>query len=466
MGYYTWNTFALMLLVLCCVETTISSGTPSRGHVRPPMVRIDAGTRSRYGFRGRHGIHANRQIRKRSLRKEELLKRSEVIKNILLNYDNRISPHFDPDVPTKVKVHMYVNSFDSIRESSMDFSMNFIITQKWNDPRLKFSTGTDENLELDTKFMDRIWVPDLYFANEKEANFHNITVPNRMMHLHADGTVQYRVRLTMTATCPMKLEKFPLDIQTCSIFIKSFVYTPDNVVFEWDDGSAVTHNRQMELSQFTISNITFGDCHRDYEENNFTCISTSFHLQRKYAYYMLHAYLPSTLIVVISWLSFWLPTESTAARISLSSLTILTMITQRQSNSGDLPPVSYIKAIDIWTVACLLFVFAAFVEYTLVCFFSRQDCHVLTISLTGAKESIFATSSNQSPKDTDIGITNVQEGASDNPYTLDNDNVTLDVTVPNPKAKQRAKRVDVISRVVFPTLFAIFLIPYWSIYLR
>lgn len=391
--------------------------------------------------------------------------RSEIIRQILEKYDNRISPHFDPDVPTTVKVHMYVNSFDSIRESSMDFSMNFIITQKWNDPRLRFKTGSDDALELDTLNMKEIWVPDLYFANEKEASFHDVTVPNKMMHLYSDGTVQYRIRLTMTATCPMKLEKFPLDVQTCSIFIKSFVYTPDNVVFEWDDGTAVTHNKNMELSQFTIDNITFGKCHRDYEENNFTCISTSFHLQRKYAYYMLHAYLPSTLIVVISWLSFWLPTESTAARISLSSLTILTMITQRQSNSGNLPPVSYIKAIDIWTVACLLFVFAAFVEYTLVCFFSRQDCHTLTISLTGAKESIFATVSSQGEKNTDMTV-NTDE-AGDNPLgALETDNVTLDVTVPNPKAKLRAKRVDVISRILFPAGFAMFLVPYWSVYLR
>lgn len=392
--------------------------------------------------------------------------RSDVIRQILKTYDNRISPHFDPDFPTKVKVHMYVNSFDSIRESSMDFSMNFIITQKWNDPRLEFKTGSAEALELDTLNMKEIWVPDLYFANEKEANFHDVTVPNKMMHLYPDGTVQYRIRLTMTATCPMKLEKFPLDVQTCSIYIKSFVYTPDNVVFEWENGTAVTHNKDMELSQFTIDNITFGKCFRDYEENNFTCISTSFHLQRKYAYYMLHAYLPSTLIVVISWLSFWLPTESTAARISLSSLTILTMITQRQSNSGNLPPVSYIKAIDIWTVACLLFVFAAFVEYTLVCFFSRQDCHTLTISLTGAKESIFATVSSQDEKDTDMNV-NSEEGGDSNPLgPPEADNVTLDVTVPNPRAKLRAKRVDVISRILFPAGFAMFLIPYWSFYLR
>ena len=61
----------------------------------------------------------------------------------------------------------------------------------------------------------------------------------------------------------------------------------------------------------------------------------------------------------------------------------------------------------------------------------------------------------------------LQEEAGDNPLgALETDNVTLDVTVPNPKSKLMAKRVDVISRILFPAGFAMFLIPYWSVYLR
>ena len=47
-------------------------------------------------------------------------------------------------------------------------------------------------LKLNT--IKEIWVPDLYFTNEKVASFHDVTVPNKMLHLFSDGRVVYRLR--------------------------------------------------------------------------------------------------------------------------------------------------------------------------------------------------------------------------------------------------------------------------------
>lgn len=73
--------------------------------------------------------------------------------------------------------------------------MTFILTQIWNDPRLDFSSYLeDQFLELNTKFIEKLWVPDLYFANEKHASFHLVTMPNKMIHLYKNGTIKYRLR--------------------------------------------------------------------------------------------------------------------------------------------------------------------------------------------------------------------------------------------------------------------------------
>lgn len=106
---------------------------------------------------------------------------------------------------------------------------------------------------------------------------------------------------------------------------------------------------------------------------NFTCIAVDFHLQRNIGFYMIQIYIPSMLIVLLSWVSFWLNVDAVPARISLGILTVLTMTTQKSMAISSLPRVSYVKAIDVWMAACLCFVFASLLEFALVNVMDRRQ---------------------------------------------------------------------------------------------
>ena len=63
----------------------------------------------------------------------------------------------------------------------------------WLDSRLAFNASYS-HLELDIKYQDSVWQPDIFFENEKIAHVHAVTSPNKLMHILRNGTVVYSIR--------------------------------------------------------------------------------------------------------------------------------------------------------------------------------------------------------------------------------------------------------------------------------
>lgn len=76
---------------------------------------------------------------------------------------------------------------------SQDYTLTMYFQQSWKDKRLSYS-GIPLNLTLDNRVADQLWVPDTYFLNDKKSFVHGVTVKNRMIRLHPDGTVLYGLR--------------------------------------------------------------------------------------------------------------------------------------------------------------------------------------------------------------------------------------------------------------------------------
>lgn len=77
--------------------------------------------------------------------------------------------------------------------SLQDYTLTMYFQQAWRDKRLSYSEIA-YNLTLDNRVADQLWVPDTYFLNDKKSFVHGVTVKNRMIRLHPDGTVLYGLR--------------------------------------------------------------------------------------------------------------------------------------------------------------------------------------------------------------------------------------------------------------------------------
>ena len=80
-----------------------------------------------------------------------------------------------------------------------DFMVSIFIREKWSDHRLRFGNlSNDEMITLDARLAEQLWLPDLYFTNEKEAHFHYVTVPNRYVRIFRNGTVYHSARFEIS----------------------------------------------------------------------------------------------------------------------------------------------------------------------------------------------------------------------------------------------------------------------------
>ncbi|TKS69411.1 Glycine receptor subunit beta [Collichthys lucidus] len=217
----------------------------------------------------------------------------------------------------------------------MDYRVNIFLRQRWNDPRLRLPTDfKSEALTVDPNMFQCLWKPDLFFANEKNANFHDVTQDNILLFIFRNGDVLISMR-------------------SIHWIIHSITAAGNQCCDDEERG------HQPASPVVPVKR-------QSHQPGYYTCVEVIFTLRRQVGFYMMGVYAPTLLIVVLSWLSFWINPDASAARVPLGILSVLSLSSESMSLASELPKVSYVKAIDIWLIACLLFGFSSLVEYAVV----------------------------------------------------------------------------------------------------
>lgn len=289
--------------------------------------------------------------------------------------------------PTTVFFHVTVMGLDSIDENSMTYVADVFFAQTWKDHRLRLPENmTTEYRLLEVDWLKNMWRPDSFFKNAKSVTFQTMTIPNHYMWLYKDKTILYMVKLTLKLSCIMNFAIYPHDTQECKLQMESceFVltlsgklshltdcslsvsHTTDDMVFQWDPDTPLVVEENIELPQVALIKNKTADCTQVYSTGNFTCLEVVFTLKRRLVYYIFNTYIPTCMIVIMSWVSFWIKPEAAPARVTLGVTSLLTLSTQHAKSQSGLPPVSYLKAVDAFMSVCTVFVFMALMEYCLI----------------------------------------------------------------------------------------------------
>ncbi|KAI4818777.1 hypothetical protein KUCAC02_004077 [Chaenocephalus aceratus] len=294
------------------------------------------------------------------------------IQKLMKGYNRYLRPNFN-EGPVEIGMSLDIASIDAISEINMDYTATIFLRQRWRDSRLVFPGN--ESVSVDGRLVSLLWIPDTFIPDSKRSFLHDVTVENRLIRIFSNGTVLYALRITATIACNMDLTKYPMDRQVCTLQLESWGYNLQDVVFYWTRGNdSVKGLDILRLAQYSVESYYTSVSEAVYETGQYPKLVLHFALRRNVLFFILETYVPSILLVVLSWVSFWISQSSVPARTCIGVTTVLTMTTLMMGARTSLPNANcFIKAIDVYLGICFTFIFGALVEYACAHFYTMQN---------------------------------------------------------------------------------------------
>jgi len=277
---------------------------------------------------------------------------------------------------------------DVLKIDDKDYSITFglYFSVEWIEPRLNLSQDlwgpsnveSDEDLvPVNLELINSLWVPNIFIYNLK--TFRVIDVLSKLAGLWIDRRkrIYYSQATHITFICPMLFDSFPLDTQICKFQVGSYSYEMSRMKFGVSTLGYIQSSGSQSIIldyKISINELKLRDQIFDAGAlGNFSLAGFEMTLERHVMSYIITYYLPSGLFVVVSWISFLIPPDIVPGRMSLLITLFLVLVNIFNNVTTNSPKAEGLTAIEIWMLACILFVFGALIEYAVILFKKQKE---------------------------------------------------------------------------------------------
>ena len=189
-----------------------------------------------------------------------------------------------------------------VNDNECTITLNFEFGMKWTEPRLKISSSDTEmpkRIPFPQSFVEKLWQPKTVIVG-----LQNIKKYHETVYLVVNNTILYYVsEMEVTVYCKMNFHKYPLDSHTCGLWITSkdpadiFKYTLDILDYHTDN--------QVRLLEYDFK--VYGDAVKISDGEGLKeryKVGFEISMDRKIQKYIVNHYVPSGLLVMISWVRY------------------------------------------------------------------------------------------------------------------------------------------------------------------
>ncbi|CAG7719892.1 unnamed protein product [Allacma fusca] len=371
------------------------------------------------------------------------------------SYDSRINPGGNnTNGPVEITVQIYTRAIYKIDDANNELGLQITMRQQWNDPRLVYNSrvGSDDLKYVTVQDLSKIWRADIFVANAKEENLHDFNKPNAFARIYPNGDILLSERVSLSIFCPMNLKNFPFDSQTCKIRLASYSSVNTDIVLTWRADDPLQASPDLNIQEFILTSFETDRCDANTTTGTYSCIVSYFHFQRTRLYYLVHIFIPCLMLSIVAYLVFWLEPSNLIPRLIISLASLFVAAIQISNFNKDLPKASQTKAVDNYTGTALTFVFVTLIETIVVYSLSR-----------GEASDDPSKNGGTSPDDPEAeNLKTEAEGG-------DAQKKTSKFRARNVRnylsgIRRRSSRIDVLFRILYPIIFALFALVYVLVY--
>jgi hypothetical protein len=256
------------------------------------------------------------------------------------------------DVEVKM-VLLDVNEVNNVRQS---FTANLVVVMQWQDERL-----SHEGQGPISRPMADIWYPSIQILNQQRV----VATFPKVVEISPDGTVIYRQRYWGSFFQPLELDLFPFDKQRLTVTLASVGLDMQSVRLVPAATSGISTHLSIPDWDVTGWNFVSSDLPMEDEGFQIQGMVFSLDVKRDTNYFKYKVILPLVLIVMMSWMVFWIDPSLVASQISVSVTAMLTMIAYRFALAGFIPKLPFLTTLDLFVLVSTLAVFMSMIEVLL-----------------------------------------------------------------------------------------------------
>jgi hypothetical protein len=279
----------------------------------------------------------------------------------------------DGTAPTEVEVSIFILDITDINSAAQKFTASVYYSASWLDPRL-----AHDGQSTITRNLSDVWNPRLQVANAQKIF---LTMPE-IVEITPEGRVLYRQGGWGDYSQSLELQDFPFDRQNFNIHVVAIGYTEAEVLLS--QNPEITSGLADDFSEPAWDILSFTNKRHPYTPiANGKSVAghiVTIDARRNSSYYVQRIIIPLIVIVMASWIVFWLaPQESSQIGVSMTAM--LTLIAYRFMISGLLPKIAYMTRLDIFVLAATLLIFATLVEAALCTILVRREKVATAVAL-------------------------------------------------------------------------------------